>query len=374
MRLCASMNGAYFSEHLGALWTCIEATTLCVAALIYHERNPRATEGTWKYVFLCSVGISIALVGIFSISVAASEAGLTHLSLNDIVTHAQGMDTRWIKIAFLLTLAGFSAKMGLFPLYSVCVDAHTVAPSPISAFISTTLMNVGFLGIYRMYSIIAQTKVLPWANWVLLIAGIISIALSAIQMLKVKHFKRMFAFSSMEHMGIIALALSAGGIGYYAAILHITFHSFAKAGLFYQIGQVHSIYHSYLIKDTGNYIKINPVGAVVIILAFLCITAIPPSGLFITEFMVFKSLFAGRHFPVAILALFFLTIILFVMGKHLVHLLYFKGKKETPPSPVKTNKLETVSQFVFFGLIIYLGLNTPKFFSDLINGAISVLR
>jgi hydrogenase-4 component F len=371
--LSASLNGAYFADHLGTLWSFIEATTLCVAVLIYHDRTSHALEATWKYIFICSIGLAIALVSILCISIVASKEGIPDLNLSSIIAHAQGMDTIWIKIAFVLALTGFSAKMGLFPLYSVCVDAHTVAPAPISAFISTTLMNVGFLGIYRIYCIVAQTDALPWANRVLMIAGILSMTLAAVQLLKIKHFKRMFAFSSMEHMGIITLALSAGGIGYYAAVLHITLHSFAKAGLFYQIGQVHSVYHSYLIRESGNYMKLNPVGAVVVMLTFICVTAIPPSGLFISEFMMFKSLFAGDHYFVAITALFLLTVILFVIGKCLMHLLYYNGKDLTTDQSFKISNLETLSQFVLIGLIIYLGINPPEFFTDLITGATAII-
>jgi len=371
--LSASMNGAYFSDHLGTFWTCVEATTLCVPALIYHERTATAVEATWKYVFVCSVGISIALVGILSMSVAVSKGGATDLYINDIIAHAQGMNTTWIKIAFILTLTGFSAKMGLFPLYAVCIDAHTVAPPPINAFISTTLKNVGFLGIYRMYSIIAQTDALPWANNVLIIAGMISISVSASQLLRIKHFNRMLAFSCTEHMGIITLALAAGGIGYYAAILHIVLHSFAKAGFFYQIGQVYNVYKSYVIKECGNYVKLDPLGAIVVILAFICITAIPPSGLFVTEFMMFKSLFAGNHYYAAISALFLLTVIIFVIGKNLLHLLFHNGDELKTPKSFKVNNLETASQFVLLGLIIYLGVNPPEFLSDLIKGATAIL-
>ena len=372
--LSASLNGAYFADHLGTLWSFIEATTLCVAVLIYHDRTNHALEATWKYVFISSIGLAIALVAILCISIASSKEGVSDLNLSSIVAHAQGMDTTWIKIAFILSLAGFSSKMGLFPLHAICVDAHTVAPAPISAFISTTLMNVGFLGIYRMYCIVAQTDALPWANRVLMIVGIISMTLSAVQLLKIKHFKRMFAFSSMEHMGIVALALAAGGIGYYAAIFHIVLHSFAKAGLFYQIGQVYSVYRSHLIKESGNYMKLNPLGALVIILTFISVTAIPPSGLFISEFMMFKSLFAGEHYFVAIVALFLLTIILYVIGKCLMHLLYFKGEGIATLKPVKLNNLETLSQFVLLGLIFYLGANPPVFFTDLITGATAILK
>ncbi|MCH7535313.1 MAG: protein kinase [Bacteroidetes bacterium] len=127
------------------------------------------------------------------------------------------MDTKWLKVTFLLVVVGFSAKMGLFPLHTICIDAHTAAPPPISAFISTTLMNVGFMGIFKVYTIIIQSDAHEWARNVLLLAGIVSIAIAAVQLLKVNHFKRMFAYSSLEHMGIVALGLAAA---HEAGIVH----------------------------------------------------------------------------------------------------------------------------------------------------------
>src|SRR5258706_4080498 len=320
--LITAMTGAYFTNHMGVLWAWLEATTLSVSVLIYHDRTATSLEATWKYVFICSIGISIAFIGILFLSIVATKGGLTDLYLPDLMAAAQDMDTTWLKIAFILLFTGFSAKLGIFPLYTVCVDAHTASPPPISAFISTSLMSVGFLGIFRMYSIIAQTDAHQWANRILMISGVISIGISAMQLLRVKHFKRMFAFSSLEQMGIVAMALAAGGIGYYAAILHIVLHSFGKASLFYQIGQVDNIYHSYWIKDVGGYMKINPLGAVVLLLLFIMITAIPPSGLFVSELMVFKALFTGHYYFVSILVLFLLSVIIYVVGRNFIQLLY----------------------------------------------------
>ncbi len=371
--LIASMTGAYFANHVGVLWFWFEATTLCVSVLIYHERTAIAIEAAWKYIFICSIGISFAFMGILFLSVVAYAGGLTELGLNELMATAKGMNITWLKIAFILVFTGFSAKWGLFPLHTVCVDAHTGAPPPISAFISTTLMNVGFLGVFRIYTIVAQTEALAWANRVLMICGIISITLSAMQLLRVTHFKRMFAFSSLEQMGIVALALSAGGIGYYAAILHIILHSFAKAGLFYHIGQVDRIYHSYWIKDTGGYMKINPLGAIVVLLIFMMVTAIPPSGLFVSELMVFQALFAGSHYLVAALALLLLSVIIFVFGRNFTQLLYSEGTPHQVAENARINKMETFSQFILIALIIYLAFDPPSFFTELINSAVAVL-
>ena len=371
--LITAMTGAYFTNHMGVLWAWLEATTLSVSVLIYHDRTATSLEATWKYVFICSIGISIAFIGILFLSIVATKGGLTDLYLPGLMAAAKDMDTTWLKIAFILLFTGFSAKLGIFPLYTVCVDAHTASPPPISAFISTSLMSVGFLGIFRMYSIIAQTDAHQWANRILMISGVISIAISAMQLLRVKHFKRMFAFSSLEQMGIVAIALSAGGIGYYAAILHIVLHSFAKASLFYQIGQVDSIYHSYWIKDSGGYMKINPLGGIVLLLLFIMITAIPPSGLFVSELMVFKALFTGHYYFVSILVLFLLSVIIYVLGRNFMQLLYSTDYEVGGTDAATVYKPETFSQFILIALLIYLAFWPPAFFTKLINSAVVML-
>lgn len=372
--LITAMTGAYFASHLAVMWASIEATTIFVAILIYHERTKDALEASWKYLFISSIGVAIAFMGILFLSAIANEKGVVSLQFTQLLSIAPLMNPTLLKITFLLVLTGFSAKMGIIPLHTVTVDAHTAAPSPISAFISTTLMNVGFLGIFRVYTIVVHSSTVDWANSILMITGVLSISMSAIQLVKIKHFKRMFAFSSLEHMGIVILAISLGKYGAYAAILHLVFHSFVKAGLFYQIGQVHSIFHSYWIKDSGNYFKINPIGSIVIILGFLSITAMPPSGLFISEFLVFKALFATKHIAVAILVLLLLSVIIYVFAKHLFKLLYSPLPEHVNSNTIKINKYETITQFVLFALVIYLGFNPPAFFTDLIQSAIIILN
>ncbi|MCD6090061.1 MAG: hypothetical protein J7J72_01045 [Bacteroidales bacterium] len=372
--LITAMMSAYFAENIAVLWISIETTTLFVSILIFFERTKEALEAAWKYLFVSSVGVALAFIGILFLSITASSNGITDLSLLHLIEIASSMSSIWLKMAFLLVLTGYSAKMGLFPLHTVAIDAHTVAPPPISAFISTTLMNVGFLGIYRVFTIVAQTEVLHWAQNVLLIAGVLSVFMSAIQLLKIKHYKRMFAFSSLEHMGIVALGLGIGGIGYYAAILHLVFHSFVKAGLFYQIGQVHRYFKSYWIKDAYGYFKINPVGGLALILGFISILAIPPSGMFVSEFLTFKAMFLTKHYYIAIFILILLTLIIYSFSKNILHLLFNEADEEIEINEIKPNPYESISQFVLFGLVIYLGINPPVFFTDLIDAAIAILN
>lgn len=372
--LNASMISAYYAENIALLWVSIEATTLFVSVLIFHERTKDALEATWKYLFISSVGVAIAFMGILFFSLLSTQSGFSELSISKLMESAAKMDTLWLKIAFLLVLTGFSAKMGIFPLHTVTVDAHTVAPPPISAFISTTLMNVGFLGIFRVFCIIDKTPVLQWAQNVLMIIAVISIFMAAIQLLKVKHFKRMFAFSSLENMGIVTLGLAAGGLGYYAAILHIVLHSFIKSSLFYQIGQVHSIYNSYYVSNTGNYFKKYSIGGLAVILCLLSITAIPPSGLFISELLVFKALFLSNQIAVGIAVLILLTIIIYVFIKNFLHLLYSQEHKSNELNNQKINIYETISQFLLLGFSVYLGIGAPDFLVWLINNSVSILK
>ena len=368
--LMASMTGAYFANHLAVMWVCIESTTLFVAMLIYHERTKIALEAAWKYLYVSSIGVTIAFMGLLFLSAVSNSHGIKSLDIRQLQYIAKEINPVYLKISFLLLLVGFSAKMGVVPLHTVTVDAHTAAPFPISAFISTTLMNVGFLGIFRMFTIVSHSSVFSWTNSVLMIVGTTSVILSTIQLLRIKHFKRMFAFSSLEHMGIIALALSLGKPGYYAALLHIVFHSFVKAGLFYQIGQVYSFYKSYWISDSGNYFKINPLGALVVILGFISITAMPPSGLFISEFLVFKALFISRYFVLACFILFLSIVIMYVFGRHLFNLLYSEIPGGSKIENTKPDRFEALTQVFLFGLVIYIGFNPPVFFTHLINSVI----
>jgi hydrogenase-4 component F len=269
-------------------------------------------------------------------------------------------------------IVGFSTKMGLFPMHTIAVDAHTVAPPPISAFISTTLMNVGFVAIFRTYSLMAHTSILPWMNQILLWCGFLSIFVSTVYILRVNHLKRMFAYSSLEHMGLTAIGLASGGIGYFAAILHMILHSFVKASVFYQIDQVHRVFNTYIIKKTGNYFNKNLTGALVMLLVFVSITAMPPSGMFVSEFLIFRSLFESHKIIVFVLILLLLTMIIWALGKNIFSML-FLPPAESDGKIVKINPWESLTQFILLASAIYLGLNPPAAFVHLINDAIILL-
>jgi len=371
--LIGAMTSVYLAATVGIMWVLIEITTLSVAALIYHERSHLSLEATWKYVFICTIGITFAFVGIVFLSKALQESGSVNLAFSDIPGHLLNVNTFWLKLAFIFMMVGFSTKMGLFPMHTITIDAHTVAPPPISAFISTTLMNAGFVAIFRTYSLMAHTSIQPWMNQILLWSGILSIFVSAVYIMKANHLKRMFAYSSLEHMGITAAGLASGGIGYFAAILHITLHSFVKASVFYQIDQVHRVFNTYMLNKTGSYFNRNLTGALVMLLVFVSITAIPPSGMFISEFLIFRSLFEARQMLAFILIMLLLTVIIYALGKNILSMLFLPPSEPEINNGVVVNPWESASQFVLLFIAIYLGFNPPAGFVSLIRDCIAIL-
>ncbi len=373
--LSASITGAYLSNSLTVNWIFVEATTLAVAVLIYHERTQQALEATWKYVFLCSVGIAMAYMGILFLSSTVHATGtsrITYQSMAEIVAHANPV---YLKITFIFILIGYSTKMELFPMHTVGIDANSVAPAQVGGFISSVMVNVGFLSIYRVYIVLANNaEVLQWMSHVLMLTGVLSLLVAAGYMLKSTHNKRMLAYSTLENVGIIAISLGVGGIGYYAAFLHIILHSFTKAGLFYQIGQSKRYFHSYELNKTGNYFKLFPAGAIVLLMGLICITAIPPSGMFISEFMTFKALISSGNWLVFIPMALFLTFVMYALFVRIFHLLFSEPLEPISLiEPVKVNPVETISQYMLFAIVIYLCFIRPPFLNDIINQAIAVI-
>ncbi|MBI4931213.1 MAG: hypothetical protein HY841_10660 [Bacteroidetes bacterium] len=368
--LIMAMSAAYLSSHIAVTWVFIELTTLSASALVYHRRNIRSLEGTWKYIFVCSISITLVFIGILFLSIALRQSGTTDLSFASLMAHAASLNEFWMRLAFIFAFTGFTVKAGLVPMYNAGIDAKDKVPSPAGALFSSALMNVGFIGIFRFYEVIVHTSLHAWASNILIISGTLSVFVAAVYMLKVKNIKRMLAYSSVEHLGIVMLGLAAGGIGYYAAILHTVLHSFAKSGMFFQIGQVYRIYKSKNIYDTGNYFKHNFSGAMVLLLGFICSTAMPPSGLFVSEFLIFRSLFEGHYVFVLILILILLVVIIWAFGKNIFKLLFTPAKDFMEEGIEKINGYESFSQFILMGLVIYLGFNPPVQMMELINEAI----
>jgi hydrogenase-4 component F len=371
--LITSITAAYLANHIAVIWIFAELTTLSASALIYHHRNKLALEGTWKYVFICAISITFVFIGILFLSLSLHKAGSDDLSFSNLMANSQNLNPFWLRLAFLFIFTGFTAKLGLVPMYTAGIDAKDTAPAPAAAMLSSVLMNMGFVGIFRFYAVVSHTSLHHWANFIIIIAAMLSIFVATVYMTKMMNIKRMFAYSSIEHMGLVMLGLAMGGIGYYAAILHIILHSFVKSSMFFQYTQLYRVFQSKSIYHVGNYFKYNPAGAIVLLVGFISATAMPPSGLFVSEFLIFRSIFEANHIVVLILVLFMLTIIISYFGKNIFKILF------TPPVGFDESNLpvispwESTTQYVLLAMAFWLGLNPPLQFSELIKDAITIL-
>ena len=371
--LMTFMSGAYLANGMTVLWIFVEATTLAVAALIYHDRTEMALEATWKYVFICSTGIALAYLGILFLGFIYGRGDAANLSFTSLAGIIHEANPMYLKIAFIFVLVGFSTKMGLFPMHTVTIDAHSVAPPPISALISTSLMNVGFLAIFRVYSMFSSSSVLSFMNHVLILSGTLSLLIAAGYMLKAKHLKRMLAYSSLENMGLVAIAIGIGGPGYYAAFLLLVLHSLSKSSLFYQMGQLSRVLHTFKLDESGRYMELYPAGALVLITGMICILAIPPSGLFISEFLIFKAMVFSNQWFVLVSVILLLCFVIYAMSTRIMHIVFSKPRIENnQKTPEKINNIETLSQFLFLGAVIIMCFYQPPFLVDLINQSISI--
>ncbi|MEY3417427.1 MAG: hypothetical protein RL711_41 [Bacteroidota bacterium] len=371
--LITMMSCALITRHVAMMWAFIEATTLAASMLIYHERDHAALEATWKYIFVCSIGIAMSFVGILFLGIAAKDAKSLDLTLEALAQNSKLMDPMWLKLTFLLVVTGYSVKMGLTPLFTVDIDAKDTAPSPVGAMLSGGLLNVGFVAIFRFYEVFSTTSILPWMNTVLMLIGMSSLFFATVYILRVKNIKRLLAYSSLEHAGIALIALASGGIGYFAVIFHLILHGLAKSSLFFQVGQLIRVYRHKNIDLISGYYKVNPWGGLVFIVGFMAVMGIPPSGIFLTEFYTFKALFTAKHYFVGIWALILLSIIFYGLSRDLLQMLFGK----VPPSIVHRNikiyPYETITQWILLSIVFVLGLYPPAFLVNFIELAVKNL-
>jgi hydrogenase-4 component F len=297
----STMTLVSVSRHLGLMWVGVEATTLASAPLIYFHRHHRSLEAAWKYLLICSVGIALALLGNFFIAVSARTAGgpSIHLTIDDLLAHAASLNPLWLKAAFLFFLVGYGTKMGLAPLHAWLPDAHSEAPSVVSALLSGALLNCAFLTILRAHSLMSAAGQAAFSSDLLTLFGLISMAVAAIFILGQSDFKRMLAYSSVEHMGILSLGVGVGGAAAFGAMLHSVNHSLTKAMLFLAAGNILALYRTKSTTRVRGLLHLSPITGVLWLAGFLAIVGSPPFGPFLSELTILKGMFDADRPAVA---------------------------------------------------------------------------
>jgi hydrogenase-4 component F len=368
-----SMTLVHISRHFGLIWVSMEATTLVSAPLIYFHRHHRSLEATWKYLLICSVGIAIALLGNFFLAIAASDSGQPiPLLLGDLIARASELHIPWVKAAFIFFLVGYGTKMGLAPLHTWLPDAHSEAPSVVSALLSGALLNCAFVGILRAFQVCAAAGQLVFAQDLLVLFGLVSMACAAVFIIGQTDYKRMLAYSSVEHMGILSLGVGLGGSAIFGAMLHAINHSLTKATLFLVAGNILGIYKSKLASDVRGLVRVIPISGILWMAGILAIAGFPPFGTFISEFTIFKAtLEQGRIFAaVAYLAL---LGIIFVG----IAAIAFKMAQGRGSDTLRTGKAEraysVVPPTIMILVVLMLGIFIPNSFSNALHEVARVL-
>ncbi len=362
MLLTAAITGVYFANNIAVTWILLETTTLCAAGIIYHRHSKATLEATWKYLFVCSTGIAIAYLGILLLCATASNNSLSYADLQHLIINGNPL---YLKAAFLLILTGYSCKMEIFPLYTIGVDANFAAPAPASAMISTGLVNAGFLAIFRIYRLFSTTDVFPWVKNVMLIIGLLSLVVGALFLRRTNNYKRFLSYSTVENMGIVAIGLGIGGLGVWAALFHVVCHTFIKSSLFLQIAIVRQIYNGYRINRIGDYININKVGAIGLLLGMIAVLAFPPSPLFISELMIMMEALTLKGWWVVAIMVLLICIVIFTICYRMIKLCYQSNQDELHLSNI--NRRLSYSALSLLILALIIGFWQPAILRDIID-------
>ena len=293
----AAMALAVVAGNLGLIWVAIEATTTVTAFLVGHKRSRAAVEAAWKYVVICSVGIALALLGIVVLYAAARHAGLSEASALDfdaLAAHAGQLDPAATRMAIALIVLGFGAKAGLAPLHSWLPDAHSQAPAPVSALMSGVLLSVSFSVILRTKQVADAALGAGFVRTLLLIAALATLTVAALLLIGQRDFKRMLAYSSMEHMGLMALGAAAGSpLALSAVLLHIAGHGLGKSVAFCASGEILHAEHTSRIDDVRGLAARAPVLAGTFGAAVVVLLGFPPFSLFVSELGIARAGFAA---------------------------------------------------------------------------------
>jgi hydrogenase-4 component F len=294
--LMFAMNLALIANNIGLMWVAIEFATLTTVVMVGIYRTHEALEAAWKYFILGSVGIALALFGTILVYMAARPAigeGIDAMVWTTLVANAANFDPALLNIAFVFLLLGYGTKVGLAPLHAWLPDAHAEGPTPISAVLSGLLLNVALYALLRFKMLLAANPNTVAPGPLMVAMGLLSLIFAAFMLYRRRDIKRMFAYSSIEHMGIITFAFGIGGpLANFAGLLHMTMHSLTKSAIFFAVGLIAQVKGTQRIEDMGGLTETNAMLGWGLVVGVVAIAGMPPFGIFMSEFLVVTSTFA----------------------------------------------------------------------------------
>ena len=363
------MNLALVANNIGLMWVAIEMATLTTVLMVGIYRTHEALEAAWKYFILGSVGIALALFGTILVYMAATPVigeGLYAMVWTVLVTKASQFDPALLNVAFVFLLLGYGTKVGLAPLHAWLPDAHAEGPTPISAVLSGLLLNVALYALLRFKMLLALNPGAIAPGPLMVTMGLISCVFAAFMLYRRRDIKRMFAYSSIEHMGIIVFAFGMGGpLANFAALLHMTMHSLTKSAIFFAVGHISQVKGTQKIADMGGLTVSNPVLGWGLVLGVVAIAGLPPLGIFMSEFLVVSSTFAREPWLATILVL---GILVALGGLFLRLNTIAFGEPRGPTAPAKASY---VPMFAHLAIVFMAGIYMPP---ALVSGFQNVAR
>jgi hydrogenase-4 component F len=369
----AMMSLVILAHHLGLMWIAVEATTLVTAPGIYFNHNPRSIEATWKYLLICSVGIAIALLGSFFLAYAAHYANLDPtLLFDDLIRDASQLSIPWLHAAFVLLFVGYGTKMGLAPMHTWKPDAYGEAPGLVGTLMAGGVTSCSFLAILRFFEICNAAGEEPrkFAQGILLVMGLISMATAAIFMIRQRDFKRLLAYSSVEHMGILIFGIGIGTkTAVFGSLLHVLTNAMTKGVLFLSAGNIHRAYRSKSIGYVSGALTNMPLSASLLLAGFLAGCGSPPFGPFVSEFTIITAAFENGQYVAATLFLVFIMVIFVGMGATVLQVTFGKPTVSVDEMPFPDRLRTSIPILTFLALTLLLGIYIPPYLRELLEQA-----
>ncbi len=356
--MLGAMNLALVANNVGLLWVGVEVATLSTVMMVGIYRTPEAIEAAWKYFILGSVGIALAFFGTILIYLVAQPVvgeGLPAMAWDILLKNGAAFDAKLLSLAFIFLLVGYGTKVGLAPFHAWLPDAHAEGPTPISAVLSGLLLNVALYALLRFKMVLAANSETLNVGMIMISLGLISLIFAAFMLYRRRDIKRMFAYSSIEHMGIMTFAFGIGGpLANFAGLLHMTMHSLIKSSIFFAVGHIAQVKGTQRIAHIRGLSVTHPVLAVGLALGVIAIAGLPPFGMFMSEFMLVSTSFARQ--PLLALVLVIGLVIAFgALVLRMQEMLFGE-----PSGPVGSVKASYLPLFIHLALVLVAGLWLPE--------------
>jgi hydrogenase-4 component F len=368
------MSFIAWAHHLGLMWVAIETTTLSSAPLLYFNRTGRSLEATWKFLLVGSVGIALALLGSLFLGYSALVGGHeSSLLFEDLVSNAPSFSKPWLHAAFILLLVGYGTKMGIAPMHTWKPDAYGEAPGLVGALLAGGMTSCAFLAVVRVFHVLAAAGEAAFASRLLVGMGVLSMIVAGAFMVRQRDFKRMLAYSSVEHMGLLVLALGLGRLGAFGALLHLVNNGLVKGVMFLSAGNIHRAYESKSTDDVAGALRRLPWSAGLFLAGFIAVTGSPPFAPFVSEFTILNAAFGQGRYIVGGLMLLLLLVIFMGMGATVLAVVQGRPSAKAKGTPFHDRPLTILPPMVLMGLVIVLGLYVPAPLRVMIDDAVRYL-